>query len=105
MATVAISGNTYPVKDQLKAMGARWNAEAKAWMVPAEKAEAARSLVTGAPAKSSPSGRPRYHSCHACGRPSRGYYYCWDCKQDHDDSPIEHKFTRADGTRGVWVEY
>ena len=27
-------GNTYQVKDQLKALGARWNAERKAWMVP-----------------------------------------------------------------------
>ena len=43
----AITGNTYPVKDKLKAMGARWNADAKAWMVPDEKADAARALVGG----------------------------------------------------------
>lgn len=35
---VAISGNTYPVKDQLKSLGARWNADAKAWMVAPDKA-------------------------------------------------------------------
>ena len=30
MTTIAITGNTYPVKDQLKALGARWNPDAKA---------------------------------------------------------------------------
>lgn len=27
----AVAGNTFPVKDTLKANGARWNAAAKAW--------------------------------------------------------------------------
>lgn len=49
---VAITGNTYPVKEQLKALGARWNPDAKAWMVEAEKAEQARNIVAGA--KSAP---------------------------------------------------
>lgn len=48
MTTVAITGNTYPVKDQLKALGGRWNAAGKAWMVPAEKAAEAQALVGGA---------------------------------------------------------
>jgi len=48
---VAISGNTYPVKDQLRALGGRWNPDARAWMVPAAKADAARALVAGAPGK------------------------------------------------------
>lgn len=49
MATVAITGNTYPVKEQLKALGGRWNGDQKAWMVPADKADTARKLVSGAP--------------------------------------------------------
>lgn len=44
---VAITGNTYPVKDQLKSLGARWNPEAKAWMVEPSKADQARAIVTG----------------------------------------------------------
>lgn len=52
MSTVAITGNTYPVKDQIKALGGRWNADLKAWMVPAEKADEARRIVAGAPRKS-----------------------------------------------------
>ena len=46
---VAITGNTYPVKDQLKALGARWNPDQKAWMVAPEKADAARKIVAGTP--------------------------------------------------------
>lgn len=60
MSTVAITGNTYPVKDQLKALGGRWDAGRKAWMVPETKAAAARALVGGeqrpstAPTKAQP---------------------------------------------------
>lgn len=48
---IAITGNTYPVKEQLKALGARWNGDAKAWMVTADKAEEAQRIVAGAGAK------------------------------------------------------
>lgn len=48
MTSIAITGNTFPVKDALKALGGRWNADRKAWMVPADKADAARKLVSGA---------------------------------------------------------
>ena len=44
---VAITGNTYPVKDQLRAMGARWNQDQKAWMVRADQEELARRIVSG----------------------------------------------------------
>jgi hypothetical protein len=42
---VAISGNTFPVKDALKALGARWDAANRVWMISADKAEQAKSLV------------------------------------------------------------
>ena len=50
---VAITGNTYPVKEQLKALGARWNAEQKVWMVAENKAAEAQKLVTAAGPKKS----------------------------------------------------
>lgn len=53
-STVTITGNTYPVKDELKKLGGRWNAEAKGWDVPAAKAEAAWALVKGAPVSRAP---------------------------------------------------
>ena len=52
-STVLVVGNTYPVKDQIKALGARWDAANKGWRVPAAKAAEAQALVAGAP-KSAP---------------------------------------------------
>jgi hypothetical protein len=46
---VAIVGNTYPVRDQLRALGGHWNAAAKAWLVPAHCAAKAHALVASAP--------------------------------------------------------
>lgn len=48
-ADVLVTGNTYAVKDLLKSLGARWNPEAKGWMVPADRAEEARRAVASAP--------------------------------------------------------
>ena len=64
-----ISGNTYPVKDQLRAMGGRWNPENKAWMIPDDRAEDARRLVAAAPATHT--HHTSYHcSCNqSCCRP------------------------------------
>lgn len=67
MNTVAITGNTYPVKDQIKALGGRWNADQKAWMVPADKADAAQALVASAPKASSRSNGARYGSYATIG--------------------------------------
>lgn len=81
---VAISGNTYPVKEQLKALGARWNADAKAWMVDASKAEQARQIVAGAGPKKQFTGgfsgyRPgRRCYCAECGEPYRRGQKCWE---------------------------
>lgn len=75
MAT-PISGNTYPVKDQLKALGGRWDTDRKAWMVPDEQAAAAQALVAGAPAKDAGKGeRPRYRPtrCAECGARASRY--------------------------------
>lgn len=64
----AISGNTYPVKDQLKALGGRWNPNQKAWMVPDEKADQAKAIVAGAGITPA-SERTRYtpRQCQVCG--------------------------------------
>jgi hypothetical protein len=59
-STVLVTGNTYPVKEQIKALGGRWDAMAKGWRVPVAKAAEAQALVASAP-KSAPraSGRGR----------------------------------------------
>jgi hypothetical protein len=66
---VAVTGNTYPVKEQLKALGARWNADAKAWMVTPDKADQARAIVAGAgPKKAYTGGASRYGSYATIGQ-------------------------------------
>ena len=60
---IAVTGNTYPVKDALKALGAKWNPDQKAWMVSEDKAAAARALV----AKGSSSAESTtYHGPKTC---------------------------------------
>ena len=83
MSTVLITGNTYPVKEQIKALGGRWNAELKGWNVPAEKADEARRLVSSSlrrrsnydPNRFNGYGRKRGgfvrnqdHECEVCGK-------------------------------------
>lgn len=77
---IAVTGNTYPVKDQIKALGGRWNADAKAWMVPEAKATAAQALIAGAPIQPRDAASGSYHptKCVSCGvsqgkRNLRGY--------------------------------
>lgn len=57
-STVLVTGNTYPVKDSIKALGGRWDANAKGWRVPSARAADAQRLVAGAP-KSAYSGARR----------------------------------------------
>jgi hypothetical protein len=101
--TVTITGNTFPVKDQIKALGGRWNADAKGWAVPASKADEARALVSGGPrAAVATHAAPR--KCRCCGAKELGsieaarlgkktgmQHYpvklrrdgiCWDCASD-----------------------
>jgi hypothetical protein len=44
---VPITGNTYPVKDALKAIGATWDKDRRSWMIREEKADYARAIVAG----------------------------------------------------------
>ena len=42
---VPLYGNTYPIKDQLKQLGARFDGDEKAWFLPPDSIAKARSLV------------------------------------------------------------
>ncbi len=73
---IPITGNTYPVRDQLRQLGATWNPAGKAWMVSPEQAEQARAIVASAPAGRAPSssyGRSRYRSDAFSGRNQSRY--------------------------------
>jgi hypothetical protein len=45
MKTVLITGKTYDVREQLKALGGQWDPAVKGWRVPEENAADARALV------------------------------------------------------------
>jgi len=47
-----ITGNTYPVKDKIKALGGRWNAPRQGWEVSDDNAAECRKLVAEAPISS-----------------------------------------------------
>lgn len=75
---VAISGNTYPVKDALKAIGAKWDADNKCWTITSTKVDEARKIVANAPeqAPATPG------VCLKCkGSVKAPYTICWACKQ------------------------
>ncbi len=89
----AISGNTYPVKDAIRALGGKWNKDDKAWMVPDDKAEEARALVAQAPKSTMPvkdriasAARKRGETpgrCYSCGDACKfPYTECWDCREE-----------------------
>jgi hypothetical protein len=91
METVLITGNTFPVKDQLRAMGGKWDADAKGWRVPADKADEARALVAGSPKSTgtATASRPfRHHKCVSCGVKASRYVKiyrsgeCGDCFEE-----------------------
>jgi hypothetical protein len=42
---VALSSNTYPVKEALKALGARWDKKQRAWLIAANKVAHARAII------------------------------------------------------------
>jgi hypothetical protein len=88
---VAIGGNTYAVKDQLRALGGRWDAARKVWLVPDDRAEEAALLLfpasspteavrlaTSVPASRSARRGPR--TCRTCGQRINYGVYCGKCE-------------------------
>jgi hypothetical protein len=51
-----ITGNTYTVKESIKALGGKWNKYAKGWDIPDDKADEARALVSGAARRTASAG-------------------------------------------------
>lgn len=85
-----ISGNTYPVKDKLKAMGGVWRPLQLSWEVPDAVGEKAKALVAAAGPKASPGRRPTRYSrdrsqgyCAACRASASGM--CRQCSFDEYD--------------------
>jgi len=77
--TILVTGNTYPVKEQLKALGGRWDAASKGWRVPATKATAARALVAVPVKVATPAP-----SAYVARQLAQGACCCAHCEGDDD---------------------
>lgn len=90
---VDVPGKTYPVKDQLKAMGGAYDAASKTWRVPQSRLPAATALVLMGPPVGSKPAAFVHSKCKNCGaRPNeRGWPriykngVCSDCYSDMND--------------------
>lgn len=51
-----VTGNTFPVRDALRAMGSTWSSDERGWYVPMERLEEAEELIRNAP-KNEPRGK------------------------------------------------
>jgi hypothetical protein len=64
LARILITGNTYPVRQELRDLGGLWDRQACGWNVPADQAESARALVRNA-GTAAPRQRTRRESRYA----------------------------------------
>lgn len=112
-----LRGNTYPIKDQLRAAGAKWDPDAKCWWT--GKRETAEAIVSGAaPDKSNTtqpileghavSERPREtlaNDTKIAGRAKyrgRDYILVWEGETGRGHSA---KLAFADGSSVFWTQY
>lgn len=72
-----ITGNTFPVKDQLRAMGGKWNPRLKGWDVPESMVEKAQALVAS---KSQLRSGYQPRTCQTCSKKINYGTYCGKCE-------------------------
>lgn len=77
---VRIHGNTYPVREELKTIGARWDTELRVWMISPHLLDQADEIVAiGEPMESCDDrfySGPRCY-CINCGEPYEANKQCW----------------------------
>jgi len=110
-------GHTYPVKDQIRNGGGKWDPDRKAWYVGVARRQLAEQIVatcTAAPAQAQESlaedareiaGRATYHgrSCYVLGRVIRGRTQ-WDDEVAIIRSKLgKLKLASRDGARIWWA--
>lgn len=102
-ARIYVTGNTYSVKDRLKAAGCHWDGERKQWWIGAAKAEAIAEIVNGlvsqpmgAVSDSSDLGKSRVYAQVECK--NRKYYVI---AESHSNNRC--RLTVLDGSINFWV--
>jgi len=87
---VAITGNTYPIKEQLKRLGGKWDPDSKQWLVPDSKAEEARALLATVPSYTKRTYKRPFvhHKCTVCGTRASRYvpiYRSGECRDCYEE--------------------
>lgn len=82
---IALSGNTYPIKDKIKAAGGKWNYQLKLWMVPENvHAELAKKIPTRElNQKFIPYQQSGRFECYDCGDMVYPGSSCWETGLTH----------------------
>jgi hypothetical protein len=62
---IPLSGNTYPIRKQLKILGGEFNSAAKVWMLPADRIAEARKILGNGRGEPGPKGEEK--PTPACG--------------------------------------
>ena len=75
-----ITGNTFPVKDQLRALGGRWLPAQRAWLVPDAYAQKARDLVDLVAVLPDRAPGHSTRTCRICGGRINYGSYCGKCE-------------------------
>lgn len=78
-ATVKITGNTYPVRDQLARLGARWSASERCWYVSEDRADEAKALIAQC-GRATPKTTGYRRTCRTCGCRINYGVYCGMCE-------------------------
>lgn len=74
LGMLPLYGNTFPIKEQLRGLGGRWDAAEKVWKLPPEKLAAAQKILAEMPQEET-------KQCWECG----GTFTYAECKRNGGD--------------------
>lgn len=101
-----VRGNTWPIKDRLRGLGAHWDSQAKAWWVGTIKAELLRDLVAKAnsEAQANTGGRPEKETCDSSTRVKARVEYKGRKYYLVAEGESRAKLTTLDGSLTFWAD-
>ena len=81
MKMVEVTGNTYPVKEQLKALGGKLTKKNDKWiwLIPEDRLEEARKIIDGIITT-----KPQFRKCQVCGVVASQYCKILHTGECHD---------------------
>lgn len=103
---IEITGDTYPVRDRIRAIGGHWDADRKVWWVGTGKRAEAQALVAAAPATQaaarSDATTPLTDDDRLLGQVETPRGKAWWCGQTADGR--RYRLASMDGARTWWAD-